>query len=157
MRVLKTSIRFISYCMVILLICTGSAIQAQQSDTNSNRSPAGPASVDSSADTIVTAPDVRAMPKGGMNAFYGFVAENFTYPKRCQSKGINGYVLLMFVVEVDGSISDVKPIETTATCPEFAEEAIRVLLAAPKWTPAQKNGKPVKSYRKMPIKLEVQN
>jgi protein TonB len=98
---------------------------------------------------------VQAMPKGGINKVYQFVQEKFEYPERCQSEGINGYVLLKFVVDVDGSISDVKPIETTADCPEFTKEAIRVLLAAPKWTPAQNGGKPVKAYRKIPIKLEV--
>jgi TonB family protein len=98
---------------------------------------------------------VQAMPKGGINKFYQFVQEKFQYPERCQKKGINGYVLLKFVVDVDGSISDVKPVETTMDCPEFTKEAIRVLLASPYWTPARNGGKPVKAYRKIPIKLEI--
>lgn len=98
--------------------------------------------------------DKQAQPKGGMTAFYGYLMKKFNYPKRCQAAGISGYVLLRFVVNTDGSISDVTAMESSAACPEFAEEAIRVLLASGKWTPAEKNGKPVKSYRKMPIKFE---
>jgi periplasmic protein TonB len=98
---------------------------------------------------------VQANFKGGINRFYQYVERTFVYPERCQSEGINGYVMLRFVVDIDGSISDVKAIETTADCPEFTKEAIRVLMASPKWTPAQNNGKPVKAYRKIPIKLEV--
>jgi protein TonB len=98
---------------------------------------------------------VEAQPKGGLNKFYDYVSTHFEYPERCQSEGINGYVMLKFVVDVDGSISNVVAIEKTAECEEFTKEAIRVLLAAPKWTPAQNGGKPVKAYRRIPIRLEV--
>lgn len=101
--------------------------------------------------------DQQAQPKGGMAAFYGYVMEKFNYPKRCQAARISGYVLLRFVVDTDGSISNVTAIESTAACPEFAEEAIRVLLASPKWIPAQSKGKPAKAYRKIPIKFEAVN
>lgn len=98
---------------------------------------------------------VEAQPKGGLSKFYDYVMNHFEYPERCQSEGINGYVMLKFVVDVDGSISNVVAIEKTDECEEFTKEAIRVLLSAPKWTPAQNGGKAVKAYRKIPIRLEV--
>jgi TonB family protein len=98
---------------------------------------------------------VEAQPKGGLSTFYYYVLTHFEYPERCQSAGINGYVTLKFVVDVDGSISDVVAIEKTDACEEFTKEAIRVLISGPKWTPAQNGGKAVKAYRKIPIRLEV--
>lgn len=133
----------------------GKEDQEGEKDNTQSMSGTGNIPVDTEPEGPLEVVQVQAMPKGGINKFYQFVQEKFEYPERCQSEGINGYVLLKFVVDVDGSISDVKPIETTADCPEFTKEAIRVLLAAPRWTPAQNGGKPVKAYRKIPIKLEV--
>ncbi|MBU6325363.1 MAG: energy transducer TonB [Bacteroidetes bacterium] len=98
---------------------------------------------------------VQAQPRGGMKKFSEFIADNFKYPTRCQSEGINGYVLLKFIVELDGSLSNFEVIEDTKACPEFAKEAIRVMKKSPKWKPAMKNGAPIRHFRLLPIKLEV--
>jgi protein TonB len=98
---------------------------------------------------------VQAQPRGGMKKFYKFIAANFNYPTRCQSAGINGEVLLKFIVELDGTLSNFEVIEYTKACPEFAKEAIRVLKKSPKWKPAMKNGTPIRHFRRMPIKFQV--
>ena len=98
---------------------------------------------------------VQAQPRGGMKKFYKFIAANFKYPTRCQSAGINGEVLLKFIVELDGTLSNFEVIEYTKACPEFAKEAIRVLKKSPKWKPAMKNGTPIRHFRRMPIKFQV--
>jgi len=98
----------------------------------------------------------KAMFPGGEEAFREFIKENFVYPVRCQDEGINGSVILKFVVDVSGRIVT-RPIvvEETASCPEFTEEAIRVLLKSPRWIPGQNNGKFIKSWREIPIRLTV--
>ena len=90
-----------------------------------------------------------------MKKFSALIADNFKYPTRCKSEGINGYVLLKFIVELDGSLSNFEVIEDTKACPEFAKEAIRVMKKSPKWKPAMKNGAPIRHFRLLPIKLEV--
>jgi len=62
-------------------------------------------------------------------------------------------VLMQFVVDIDGSISDIKPLTNHGYGLE--EEAIRVLKKATRWEPAIQNGRPVKAYRKQPITFQV--
>ena len=99
---------------------------------------------------------VKAAFPGGEAAFREFVATEFQYPVRCQDKGINGSVVLRFVVDQKGRVSRISAIEETAGCPEFTDEAIRVLKRSPRWIPGQNNGKFVISWREIPIKLTVE-
>jgi len=99
---------------------------------------------------------VKAAFPGGEAAFREFVATEFQYPVRCQDKGINGSVVLRFVVDQKGRVSRISAIEETAGCPEFTDEAIRVLKRSPRWIPAQNKGKFVISWREIPIKLTVE-
>jgi len=98
----------------------------------------------------------KAQFNGGELAFQKYVANNFKYPIRCQDKGISGSVVLRFVVEVDGSISNVRVMEGSAKCPEFAQEAVRILKNSPRWIPGTYNGRNVKSYRELPLRLSVE-
>ena len=93
--------------------------------------------------------------KGGELAFQKYIAKNFEYPIRCQEKGIGGSVLLRFVVEVDGSITHIRVLESSAKCPEFAKEAVRVLKSSTRWKPGTYNGRNVKSYRELPLRLSM--
>jgi protein TonB len=99
---------------------------------------------------------VKATFPGGESKFREYVQREFQYPVRCQDEGINGYVVLRFIVDSKGKISDIKVIEETKTCPEFTTEAIRILQKSPRWVPGQNNGRFIKSYREIPIKLSVQ-
>ena len=101
--------------------------------------------------------EIEATFIGGMDKFRDYVRDHFNYPERCQEEGINGAVLLEFVVDIKGKISNVKMISETAACPEFTAEAIRVLKESPRWMPGQTNGTFVKSYRTIPIQLTVGN
>ena len=98
----------------------------------------------------------KAQFKGGDKAFQRYVMDNFTYPWRCQENGISGSVLLRFVVDVDGSIVNIQVLEVSTKCPEFAKEAVRILRNSPRWIPGMYNGRYVKSYREMPLKMAVQ-
>jgi protein TonB len=97
----------------------------------------------------------KAQFKGGDKAFQRYVMDNFTYPARCQENGIGGSVLLRFVVDVDGSIVNIQVLEVSTKCPEFAKEAVRILKNSPRWIPGMYNGRFVKSYRELPLKMAV--
>ncbi|MEY3860761.1 MAG: hypothetical protein RIS50_1042 [Bacteroidota bacterium] len=97
----------------------------------------------------------KAQFKGGDKAFQRYVMDNFTYPARCQENGIGGSVLLRFVVDVDGSIVNIQVLEVSTKCPEFAKEAVRILKNSPRWIPGMYNGRYVKSYRELPLKMAV--
>jgi protein TonB len=98
----------------------------------------------------------KAQFKGGDKAFQRYVMDNFIYPARCQENGIGGSVLLRFVVDVDGSIVNIQVLEVSTKCPEFAKEAVRILKNSPRWIPGMYNGRYVKSYRELPLKMAVQ-
>lgn len=106
-------------------------------------------------ETIATNVQIKANFPGGEAAFRDYVAGEFIYPQRCQDEGINGSVMLRFVVDEAGRISRVQAIEETKSCPEFTVEAIRVLKKSPRWVPGQNNGNFLKSWREIPIKLSV--
>jgi periplasmic protein TonB len=100
-------------------------------------------------------PDIQAKFPGGDVAFMEFIKSSFIYPSRCLEEGIDGYVMLRFIVDTKGVVSNITAVETTKSCPEFTTEAIRVLKKSPRWIPGMVSGKFVKSYRIIPIKLNV--
>ena len=111
--------------------------------------------IDLADDTVANDVRIKANFPGGEAAFRAYVAEMFVYPQRCQDEGLNGYVMLRFIVDEAGRISSVEAIEESKSCPEFTKEAIRVLKNSPRWVPGQNNGKFVKSWRQIPIRLNI--
>ena len=79
--------------------------------------------------------------------------ENMKYPKQAMKEGIQGRVAVRFIVEKDGSISDVKPI--LSVHPLLNKEAVRVVKSMPKWTPGKQNGKPVRVRFNLPIMFKL--
>lgn len=109
-----------------------------------------------SPDEPVQTVGVKAAFPGGEAAFRDYVGNEFQYPVRCQEKHINGSVVLKFVVDATGKISRISAIEETKSCPEFTQEAIRVLKQSPRWIPGQNKGRFVASWRELPIRLTVE-
>ncbi len=99
---------------------------------------------------------VEEMPKfpGGENALMDYVAKNVVYPKEAQEKGISGRVFVGFIVEKDGSVSEVKVLRGIGGGCD--EESIRVVKAMPKWKPGKQDGKPVRVSYQMPINFKLQ-
>jgi protein TonB len=98
---------------------------------------------------------MRAKYPGGDEAFAAFLIKHFKYPKRCRKKGINGYVILRFIVNTDGTVSQITARKETTACPEFTAEAIRVVQLST-WIPASVNGQMIKSYFELPIEFELE-
>ncbi|MBO4738970.1 MAG: energy transducer TonB [Bacteroidales bacterium] len=86
---------------------------------------------------------------GGEEALYKYLRDNLTYPSRAREAGIEGTVRLTFVVEKNGSISNVRVKRSVATA--LDEEAVRVVKAMPKWNPGKQRGKAVRSQFELPI------
>ena len=102
-------------------------------------------------DEIFTVVEETATPKGGMSAFYKYVGEklNGRYPPQARRMGIEGRVFVEFVINKDGSISDVRAIKGIgAGCDE---EAVKVVQGSPPWNPGKQRGKPVKQRYTLPI------
>ena len=91
---------------------------------------------------------------GGSTALTQYIKTNLQYPKECREGAPIGRVILGFTVNKDGSLSNIK-VEKSLV-PILDEEAIRVLKSMPKWTPAKKNGKVVKSHATVPFTFKVE-
>jgi protein TonB len=104
-------------------------------------------------DEIFTIVEEGATPKGGMGAFYKYVADKMKYPPQARRMGIDGKVFVEFIINKDGSISDVRAVKGIgAGCDE---EAVRVVQGAPSWTPGKQRGKPVKQRMVLPITFKL--
>ena len=91
---------------------------------------------------------------GGLNGLMTFLAQNMVYPVTAQENGVQGRVIVSFVVETDGSITDVKVARSVD--PFLDREAMRIVKAMPKWTPGKKDGKPVRVKYTVPVVFRLQ-
>lgn len=98
---------------------------------------------------------VEVMPQypGGPIAMLKYLMENIKYPEQAMKEGIQGRVAVRFIVEKDGSISDVKPI--LSVHPLLNKEAVRVVESMPKWSPGKQNGKPVRVRFNVPVMFKL--
>ena len=98
---------------------------------------------------------VEVMPQfpGGQIAMLQYLMKNIKYPEQAVKEGIQGRVTVRFIVEKDGSISDVKPV--LSVHPLLNKEAVRVVESMPKWTPGKQNGKPVRVRFNLPVMFKL--
>ena len=88
--------------------------------------------------------DVNIFPKypGGKEARMKFLQENVIYPQEAKEKGIEGKIVVSFVVEIDGSLTNFEVLKNLNSI--FEEEALRAAKTMPKWIPGEKDGEPVR-------------
>ena len=91
---------------------------------------------------------------GGDAALYKWLGENLKYPEEAKELGIQGRVFVSFVVEPDGSTSNV--VVKRGIGGGCDEEAIRIVKAMPKWGPGKQRGQPVRVQFNLPIKFTLQ-
>ena len=94
---------------------------------------------------------VEEMPEfpGGQDSLNAFLSREIVYPKVALENGIKGTVLVEFVVEKDGRVTNGKV--KVPLFPECDEEALRGVMSMPKWKPGKNMGKPVRCYFQIPI------
>lgn len=100
--------------------------------------------------------EVEELPtfKGGVTKYSEWLSSSIKYPKAAQAAGAEGRAIVRFVVNKNGSISDVKIIKSTGN-DDLDNEAIRVISASPKWKPGKINGKTVRSMMNQPIMFRL--
>ena len=99
---------------------------------------------------------VEQMPSfpGGPSALMQFLSSNIKYPVVAEENGVQGRVVCTFVVEKDGSITDVRVIKSVD--PSLDKEAMRVVKSMPKWIPGKQNGSAVRVKYTVPVTFRLQ-
>ena len=100
---------------------------------------------------------VEQMPTfpGGDAELMKYLQKNLTYPTLAAENGIQGTVLLQFVVQKDGSIGEVKVVRSKD--PDLDKEAVRVVKGMPKFIPGRMNGQAVNVWFTLPVRFKLQN
>ena len=91
---------------------------------------------------------------GGASALMQYLSKNIKYPTISQENGVQGRVIVQFVVNKDGSIVD--PVVARSVDPYLDKEAIRVVSSMPKWKPGMQRGKPVRVRYTLPVAFKLQ-
>ncbi len=99
---------------------------------------------------------VEQMPSfpGGPSALMQYLASNIKYPVVAEENGVQGRVIVTFVVEKDGSITDVRVVKSVD--PSLDKEATRVVKSMPKWIPGKQNGSAVRVKYTVPVTFRLQ-
>lgn len=97
--------------------------------------------------------EVTASPQEGIREFYKFVAEKIKYPRKARNLGIEGKVYVQFVVQKDGSLSDIQIVKGIGG--DCDKEVLRVIKTSPKWRPALSKNLPVRQVIVLPITFSL--
>ena len=104
-------------------------------------------------EAVISNPETLPGFPGGLTAFSKFLAANLRYPAIARENNIQGRVFLSFVVEKDGSLSDIKVARGIGGGCD--EEAVRVIAISPKWNPGMQNGKAVRVSYTVPVFFQL--
>ncbi|MBI3218964.1 MAG: TonB family protein [Bacteroidetes bacterium] len=102
-------------------------------------------------ETIYTVVEEPATPVGGFPEFYKYIGASMRYPASARVFGIEGKVLVQFIVEMDGRLTNIKI--TKGVGGGCDEEAIRLIENAPRWNPGHQRGQPVRQKYTLPIQF----
>jgi protein TonB len=106
------------------------------------------------ADTLVfTSVQQQPLFPGGINKFYVYLEKYIRYPAIARENHIQGKVVIQMIIEKDGSLSNIKAIQSPS--PELDQEAIRVIASSPKWKPGMENGRNVRVMYSVPMTFEL--
>lgn len=128
---------------LLFLLAIGMAATAQVDKSNNIKE----------AETVYTVLEDAPQFPGGYEALYQYIAANVKYPETAKNKHITGRVLVGFVIEKNGSISNVQLL----SCPDesLCEEAVRVVSSMPRWKPGRVQGKKVRAQYTLPINFTL--
>lgn len=90
---------------------------------------------------------------GGLDSMYAYIQKNLVYPEKAKAEGIEGRVFVSFIIEKDGSISNI--LVKRAIGGGCEEAAVEMIKNMPKWKPGKQRGKPVRFQYVLPIKFEL--
>lgn len=97
--------------------------------------------------------EMPEFPNGGGAGLMNFLSKNIEYPTVCKESGIQGKVIVSFVIDKDGSATDFRIVKSVNKY--LDEEALRVLRKMPKWKPGKQKGVPVRVRYSVPINFKL--
>jgi periplasmic protein TonB len=112
-----------------------------------------PKKVEEDWDKTFTKVEIESDYPGGTSAWQRYLNKSLKYPQEAIDQEIQGTVIVQFIVDKAGNVSDVEAISGPN---ELREEAVRVIKKSGQWTPAVQNGRQVKSYKKQPITFRLE-
>ncbi|WP_210521046.1 energy transducer TonB [Hymenobacter terricola] len=101
----------------------------------------------------VVAPDRPTQPVGGTQVFFDWIEKNQQYPLLARQRKIEGKVLVEFMVQTDGRLTDARVVKKLGS--GLDDEALRLIKTAPKWEPATFQGKPIKQKMVLPVLFQL--
>ena len=104
---------------------------------------------------FVTAETMPSFMGGDLGVFRNWVQKQLNYPPIAQENGIQGKVIIQFVVEKDGRLTNVQVLSTPDR--SLSEEAVRVLQLSPRWSPGKQRNQPVRVKYTLPVDFRIQN
>ncbi|MEA5100310.1 MAG: energy transducer TonB [Bacteroidales bacterium] len=107
------------------------------------------------SDVVFTVVENEAEFPGGVEAMNRFMAENIKYPTLAKQKNIEGKVIISFIVEKNGTLSDIRTIKDIGE--GCGDEGVRIVKLMPKWKPAKQKGQPVRQQFLLPISFVLTN
>jgi periplasmic protein TonB len=105
-------------------------------------------------DKTFTKVEIESDYPGGTAAWQRYLQKNLQYPEEAQNAEVQGQVVVKFIVDKEGKVSEVEAISGPN---ELREEAMRVIRKSGSWTPAVQNGRKVKSYKSQPINFRLES
>lgn len=111
------------------------------------------APVEEKVEEIFDVVETQPNPPGGMSGWNKYLSDNLKYPTQARRMGIEGTVIVVFVVNTDGSIQDVDVLRGIGGGCD--DEAVRVVQNAPNWEPGKQRGRPVRTRMRLPIRFKL--
>ena len=139
-------IQFVKLSLLLTLALSSLPLSAQIADEGQN-------SIKESYTSFVTNPDIQPSFKGGEEEMRAYLAANLKYPVISQENGEQGRVIVSAIVNVDGSLSDVK-VEKSVS-PSLDKEAKRLVSNMPVWNPGMVNDEPVRTKCLIPVSFRL--
>ncbi|WP_165903761.1 energy transducer TonB [Hymenobacter gummosus] len=112
-----------------------------------------PGAAPTEAGPQVITPDEPARPVNGTEAWFEWVQQVQQYPAQARQRKVQGKVMMEFMIEKDGSLTNIKPVKRLGS--GLDEEAIRIVKLSPKWQPAKYKGAPIRQKMVLPILFQL--
>lgn len=130
--------------MLLVALLSSTAVMAQKTVIKKNQS----------KEPVFDVVEVMPQFPGGQDSLMSFLMHTVKYPKEAMEKGVQGRVVVQFIVEKDGTVSS--PNVIRAVTPALDQEAIRVVQSMPKWAPGKQRGKEVRTKFTLPVTFRLQ-
>jgi periplasmic protein TonB len=140
LKCMKTGFAFLFFLLSLNLLAQNDLTKSDSTSQQQN--------------TVLTTVEVMPSFKGGEDKMYKWLGNNIKYPQVAKETGISGTVVISFIVEKDGTITNAEIIKAIGGGCD--EEALRVIEAMPKWIPGKMKGVPVRVLFTLPIRFTLQ-